>query len=63
VKVVTAQLSEDVGATQFTTALQLPASLLTVMLAGVPLMLGASSSVTVTVKLDVVVLPAASIAV
>ena len=57
------QLSADVGSIQVTTAPQLPASLLTEMSAGVPLIVGASSSVTVTVKVAVVSLPSASVAV
>jgi len=63
VRLATAQLSVAVGSVHVTTALQLPASLVCVMSAGVPLMLGASSSVTVTVKLDVAVLPWMSVAV
>ena len=63
VNVAMAQLSAPVGSVQLTTAEQLPASLVCVMLAGVPLRDGASSSVTVTVKLAVVVLPAPSVAV
>jgi len=62
VRLATAQLSEAVGSTQVTDALQLPASLVWVMLAGVPEMTGSSSSVTVMLKLAVVVLPAASLA-
>jgi len=63
VNVAMAQLSAAVGSVQEATALQLPASLVLLMSAGTPLMAGSSSSVTVTVKLAVVVLPAASIAV
>ena len=63
VKLVTAQLSEAVGAVQVTAALQSPASLVCVMSSGVLAMAGASLSVTVMVKLAVVVLPAASTAV
>jgi len=63
VNVATAQLSEAVGSVHVTTALQLPASLVCVMSAGVPEITGSSSSVTVMLKLDVVELPAASIAV
>ena len=57
VKLVTAQLSVDVGSVQVTAALQLPASLVCVMSAGVPAIAGSSSSVTVTLKLDVLTLP------
>ena len=63
VKVDTAQLSEAVGSVQLTAAEQLPASLVCVMSAGMPLMLGASSSVTVTLKVDEVVFPWMSVAV
>ena len=63
VKLVTAQLSVDVGSVQVTAALQLPASLVCVMSAGVPAMAGASSSVTVMVKLDVLTLLWMSVAV
>ena len=63
VRVDTAQLSEAVGSVQLTAAEQLPASLLCVISAGMPLMLGASSSVTVTLKLDVLLLPWMSVAV
>ena len=63
VNVAMAQLSAAVGSVQVTAALQLPRSLACVMSAGVPEMAGFSSSVTVTVKLLVVVLPAASMAV
>ena len=63
VNVVTAQLSAASGATQVTTALQLPASAVWVMSAGVPEMVGASSSVMVTVKLSLTVLPEGSVAV
>ena len=63
VKLGTPQLSAAVGAVHVTTALQLPVSLVWLMSAGMPLMLGASSSVTVTVKLDVVTLPWMSVAV
>ena len=58
-----AQLSPAVGSVQVTAAEHTPASLVWVMLEGVPLMLGAASSVTVTVKVAVVVLPEASVAV
>ena len=57
------QLSAAVGAVQFTTALQFPASLVWVMSVGMSEITGASSSVSVTVKLEVVVLPAMSVAV
>ena len=63
VKVSTAQLSVVVGAVQVTMAAQLPASADCVMSAGVPLMAGSSSSVTVTSKELVVVLPWMSVAV
>ena len=56
-KVSTAQLSDAVGSVQVTTALHWPASLDTVRSAGVPEIAGSSSSVTVTVKVEVVVLP------
>ena len=56
------QLSVAVGITQLTVLLQLPALLLTVMLAGQPLKAGRVVSVTVTVKLHVSVLPALSVA-
>ena len=57
VNVFTAQLSAAVGAVQVTAAEQLPASLVWVMLAGIPLMDGASSSVTVMLNAAVVVFP------
>jgi len=63
VNVSTAQLSDAVGSVQLTTAEQSPASAVWVMSAGVPLMVGSSSSVTVTVKELVVVLPWMSVAV
>ena len=63
VKVETAQLSAAVGSVQLTAAEQLPASLVCVMSAGMPLMVGSSSSVTVTLKVDEVVLPWMSVAV
>ena len=63
VKVDVAQLSEVVGSVQLTAAAQRPASLVCMMSAGVPLMVGASPSVTVTVKLAVAVLPWISVAV
>ena len=63
VKVDTEQLSADVGGVQLTAAEQTPASAVWVMSAGVPLMEGFSSSVTVTVKLEVEVLPEGSVAV
>ena len=61
VKLVTLQLSSAVGADQVTSALHKPASLDTVMLAGVPEIAGACVSLTVMVKLDVVTLLAASV--
>ena len=57
------QLSAAVGAVQVTTALQLPASLEAVRSPGLPLMTGASLSVTVMVKLAVDELPWMSVAV
>jgi len=57
VNVATAQLSDVVGSVQLTAALQSPASLVCVMSAGVPAIAGSSSSVTVTLKLDVLTLP------
>ncbi len=57
------QLSEAVGSVQVTTAPQTPGSLVWVMSAGMPLIVGASSSVTVTVKLAVVLVPLESVAV
>ena len=57
------QLSSAVGVVQLTSAEQLPMSLDTVMSAGMPSMLGASLSATVTVKEEEVELPAASVAV
>ena len=63
VKLSTPQLSLAVGAVQLTTALHAPASAVWVMLAGIPEMTGTSTSFTVTVKLPVVWLPAASVAV
>ena len=63
VNVDTAQLSDAVGSVQLTAAEQLPASLVCVMSAGMPLMVGSSSSVTVTLKVDEVVLPWMSVAV
>jgi hypothetical protein len=50
-------LSADVGAVHVTAALQLPASFVCVMSEGMPLIEGASSSVTVTSKLLVVTFP------
>ena len=63
VKLVTAQLSLDVGSVHVTAALQLPASFVCVMSAGVFAMAGFSSSVMVTSKLAVVTLPWMSVAV
>ena len=57
------QLSVAVGAVQVTAAPQMPASLFADRLPGLPAMTGFSLSVTVMVKLAVVVLPAASCAV
>ena len=62
VNVAMSQLSAAVGAVQVTMAEQLPASLVWVMSVGMPLMAGSSSSVTVTVKVLVVVLPWMSVA-
>ena len=62
-KLVTPQLSEAVGAVHVTSVVQAPASAFWLMLLGMPLMAGASSSVTVTVKVLVVVLPWMSVAV
>ena len=59
----TAQLSEAVGSVQVAMAEQLPASLVNARSAGMPLRAGSSSSVTVTLKLVVLLLPAASMAV
>jgi hypothetical protein len=59
---VVPQLSLTVGAPTVTTALHLPASLAVVMLAG-QVMTGGSLSLTVTVKLQVLVLPCMSVAV
>ena len=57
------QLSVVEGAVQDTTASQELASMSASMFEGVPVMTGASSSVMVTVKLEVDVLPASSVAV
>ena len=57
------QLSSALGASHVTTALQLPASLFTLMSAGMSEMLGSSSSVMVMVKLAADMLPSASMAV
>ena len=62
-KLAMAQLSAAAGSLQLTAAEQLPASLVWVRSPGRPLIVGASLSVTVTVKVEVVVLPAASVAV
>ena len=62
-KLAMEQLSEAVGATQVTAAEHTPASAVWVMLAGAPVMTGSSSSVTVTLKELVVMLPAVSVAV
>ena len=61
--IVEEQLSESVGSVQVTTALQSPASLVWLMFEGMPEMAGASTSLTVTVKDVVVVLPQSSSAV
>ena len=57
------QLSAEVGATHVTSAPQTPASLFTAMSAGKLSIVGASLSVTVTVKLAEKVLELASVAV
>ena len=62
VKLVTPQLSPEVGSVQLTTALQRPPSLLAERSAWA-LMVGASSSVTVMVKVAVLELALASVAV
>ena len=56
------QLSAAVGAVHVTTAPHTPSSFDLMMLAGKATMVGFCVSFTVTVKLDVVVLPAASVA-
>jgi len=63
VKLATAQLSPAVGAVQDTSAAHSPASLLWLMSAGRPLMVGASSSVTSMSKLSELLLPWMSVAV
>ena len=63
VNVSMAQLSDAVGSVQVTAVVQSPASVVTVMSAGIPLMVGTSLSVTVMLKLSVVAFPAASVAV
>ena len=63
VKLVTPQLSSEVGAVQVAMAAQALASLDRLMSAGMPAMDGASLSVTVMSKLAVVMLPASSVAV
>ena len=63
VKLATLQLSLAVGAVQVTTALHSPASAVWVMSAGMPEICGASTSLMVTVKLDVLMLPWMSVAV
>ena len=60
---VAEQLSAVVGSVQVTAVLQSPASAVWVMSEGVPEMEGASSSVMVTVKDVVVLLPQSSVAV
>ena len=62
-RVVPGQLSSAVGAVQVTSALHRPTSLDTMMLLGVSEMVGASSSVTVMVKLAVDEFPWMSVAV
>ena len=57
------QLSAAVGSVQLTAVVQSPASALTVMLAGVPEMVGSWSSTTITLKVAVVWLPETSVAV
>ncbi len=61
--IVEPQLSESVGSVHVTVATQASASVFWSMFAGVSAMTGASSSVMVTVKLEVVWFPAASSAV
>ena len=63
VNVAMAQLSAAVGSVQVTAAMHSPASLVWLMSAGMPLMTGSSSSVTVTSNVLVVVLPWMSVAV
>ena len=58
--IVEPQLSESVGSVQVTVATQASASVSWVMFAGVPEMAGASSSVTVIVKLALELLPLTS---
>ena len=60
VKLVTAQLSSEVGAVQVTSAEQGPKSLFWVMSEGIPDMVGSSVSFTITAKLSEWSLPAAS---
>ena len=62
-KLVTLQLSLEVGAIQLTMAPHWPGSLVTEMLAGTLEITGSSSSVTTTLKEAVAVFPAASVAV
>ena len=57
-----AQLSLALGADHVTAAVQAPPSVFRVMFAG-QVMLGCSASLTVTVKLQLLVLPTASVAV
>lgn len=63
VNVLIAQLSAAVAAVHATVVPHAFASLVTVMLAGVPEITGSSLSTTVTVKLDVAKLPRMSVAV
>ena len=63
VNVATAQLSAAEGSAQVMTAEQSPASAVWVMSAGMPLMDGSSSSVTVMSKLAVLLFPWMSVAV
>ena len=63
VRVLPGQLSVDVGAVHVTAALQLPASLVWEMSAGVPEMVGFWSSTTITLKEAVEVFPERSVAV
>ena len=57
------QLSAAVGSVQVTAVVQRPASVFWVMSAGVPLIVGFSLSVTMTLKVAVAVLPEVSVAV
>ena len=55
------QLSSVVGAVHVATAPQMPASLLRLIVVGMPAIVGSSASDTVTVKDEVVTLPAPSV--